>query len=223
VVVRGVARGHNLSVIELPTLGVFALAALGLLVVPGPAVIYITTRSIDQGRSAGLVSVLGISAGTLVHTAAAALGLSALLTSSGLAFTVVKLVGAAYLIYLGVRRMLQPETVGDDVRLPRQPLWRIFRQGVLVNVLNPKTALFMFAFLPQFVDPARGPVELQILLLGAVLALLGLLSDGAYALLAARFGRWLRTSPRFASSQRYVSGGILVGLGVSAAFTSARK
>jgi threonine/homoserine/homoserine lactone efflux protein len=118
--------------------------------------------------------------------------------------------------------MLQPDTIGDDVRLPRLPLGRIFRQGVLVNVLNPKTALFMFAFLPQFVDPSRGPVPLQIVLLGMVLAGLGLLSDGAYALLAARFGRWLRTSPRFALSQRYVSGGILVGLGVSAGVTNAR-
>jgi threonine/homoserine/homoserine lactone efflux protein len=214
---------QNPLVIEPSTLGVFALAALGLLVVPGPAVIYITTRSIDQGRSAGLVSVLGITGGTLVHTAAAALGLSAVLTSSALAFNVVKLVGAGYLVYLGVRRMLQPETIGDDVRLPRQPLWRIFRQGVLVNVLNPKTALFMFAFLPQFVDPARGSVPVQIVLLGLVLAGLGLVSDGAYALLAARFGGWLRRSPRFARNQRYVSGGILVGLGLSAAFTNARK
>lgn len=208
---------------DLSTLGLFSLAALGLLVIPGPAVIYITARSIDQGRAAGLASVVGISAGTMVHTAAAALGLSALLMSSTLAFTVVKLVGAAYLIYLGIRRMLQPETIGDDVRLPRQPLWRIFRQGILVNILNPKTALFMFAFLPQFVDPARGPVQLQILVLGIVLAVLGLLSDGTYALLAARFGHWLRTSPRFARVQRYVSGGILVGLGVSAAVTNARK
>lgn len=204
------------------TLGLFALAALGLLVVPGPAVIYITTRSIDQGLAAGFASVFGIAAGTVVHTAAAALGLSALLASSALAFNVVKLVGAGYLIYLGIRRMLQPETVGDDVRVPRQPLWRIFRQGILVNVLNPKTALFMFAFLPQFVDPARGSVQLQVVFLGALLATLGVLSDGAYALVASRFGRWLRTSPRFARVQRYVSGGILVGLGVSAAVTNAR-
>jgi threonine/homoserine/homoserine lactone efflux protein len=207
---------------EASTLGLFALAALGLLVVPGPAVIYITTRSIDQGLAAGLASVFGIAAGTAVHTAAAALGLSALLASSSVAFNVVKLVGAGYLIYLGVRRMMQPETIGDDVRVPRQPLWRIFRQGILVNVLNPKTALFMFAFLPQFVDPARGSVQLQIVLFGAVLATLGILSDGAYALLAARFGRWLRTSPRFARAQRYVSGGLLVGLGLSAAVTNAR-
>ena len=204
------------------TLGLFALAALGLLVVPGPAVIYITTRSMDQGLSAGLASVFGIATGTVVHTAAAALGLSALLASSALAFNVAKLVGAGYLIYLGIRRILQPETKGDDVRIPRQPLWRIYRQGILVNVLNPKTALFMFAFLPQFVDPARGPVQLQIVFLGTLLASLGILSDGAYALLAARFGRWLRNSPRLDRAQRYVSGGILVGLGVSAAVTSGR-
>ncbi len=208
---------------ELSTLGLFALAALGLLVVPGPAVIYITTRSIDQGLAAGFASVLGITTGTLVHTVAAALGLSALVASSALAFNVIKLVGAGYLIYLGIRRMMQPDTVGDDVRVPRQPLWRIYRQGIFVNLLNPKTALFMLAFLPQFVDPLRGPVELQILLLGSVLATLGLLSDGAYALLAAHFGRWLRASPRFARAQRYVGGGVLVALGVSAAVTNARK
>jgi threonine/homoserine/homoserine lactone efflux protein len=210
-------------IVDLSTLGLFVAAALALLVVPGPAVVYITTRSIDQGRAAGFASVLGIATGTLVHTAAAALGLSALLASSAVAFGVVKYVGAAYLVYLGVRRILAREPDDDRAGIERRSLGRIYRQGVLVNVLNPKTALFMFAFLPQFVDPARGPVPLQIVLLGSLLAALGILSDGTYALLAARFGAFLRSSRRFAQAQRYLTGGVLVTLGVTAALTGSRS
>jgi threonine/homoserine/homoserine lactone efflux protein len=205
------------------TIGVFAAAALALLVVPGPAVIYITTRSIDQGRAAGFASVLGIATGTLVHTAAAAVGLSALLASSAVAFGIVKYVGAAYLVFLGLRRILVAEPVGEDLVIPSRSLRRIYGQGVLVNVLNPKTALFVFAFLPQFVDPTRGPVPLQIVLLGSLLAVMGIVSDGAYALLASRLRGWLRRSERFAVMQRYVSGGVLVTLGVAAAVTGARS
>ena len=208
---------------ELSAIGVFAAAALALLVIPGPAVIYITTRSIDQGRAAGFTSVLGIATGTLVHTAAAAVGLSALLASSAVAFGIVKYAGAGYLVFLGVRRILVAESVGEDVVVPPRSLRRIYGQGVLVNVLNPKTALFVFAFLPQFVDPGRGPVPLQIVLLGFLLAAMGIVSDGAYALLAARLGRWLRGSDRFDSIQRYVSGGVLVSLGVAAAVSRGRS
>jgi threonine/homoserine/homoserine lactone efflux protein len=208
---------------DVSTIGIFAVAALALLVIPGPAVIYITTRSIDQGRAAGIASVLGIATGTLVHTAAAAVGLSALLASSAVAFGVVKYVGAAYLVFLGVRRILMAEPVGQDLVVPPRSLRRIYGQGVLVNVLNPKTALFVFAFLPQFVDPARGPVPLQIVLLGSLLAAMGIVSDGAYALLAARLGGSLRRSERFATVQRYVSGGVLVTLGVAAAVSGARS
>jgi threonine/homoserine/homoserine lactone efflux protein len=208
---------------DLSAIGVFAAAALALLVIPGPAVIYITTRSIDQGRAAGFTSVLGIATGTLVHTAAAAVGLSALLASSAVAFGIVKYAGAGYLVFLGVRRILVAESVGEDVVVPPRSLRRIYGQGVLVNVLNPKTALFVFAFLPQFVDPGRGPVPLQIVLLGFLLAAMGIVSDGAYALLAARLGRWLRDSDRFDSIQRYVSGGVLVSLGVAAAVSGGRS
>ena len=208
---------------DLSAIGVFAAAALALLVIPGPAVIYITTRSIDQGRAAGFTSVLGIATGTLVHTAAAAVGLSALLASSAVAFGIVKYAGAGYLVFLGVRRILVAESVGEDVVVPPRSLRRIYGQGVLVNVLNPKTALFVFAFLPQFVDPGRGPVPLQIVLLGFLLAAMGIVSDGAYALLAARLGRWLRGSDRFDSIQRYVSGGVLVSLGVAAAVSGGRS
>jgi threonine/homoserine/homoserine lactone efflux protein len=208
---------------DLSSIGVFAAAALALLVIPGPAVIYITTRSIDQGRAAGFASVLGIATGTLVHTAAAAVGLSALLASSAVAFGIVKYAGAGYLVFLGLRRLLAAEPPGQDLVVPPRSLRRIYGQGVLVNVLNPKTAVFVFAFLPQFVDPGRGPVPLQIVLLGSLLAAMGIVSDGAFALLAARLGGWLRRGERFASIQRYVSGGVLVSLGVAAAVSGTRS
>jgi threonine/homoserine/homoserine lactone efflux protein len=207
---------------ELATLGLFVAAAFVLLIVPGPAVIYITSRSVAQGRTAGLASVLGVETGTLVHTAGAALGISALLASSAVAFNAVKLLGAFYLVFLGIRRILAPEPLAEDVPVRRRSLWRIYRQGVLVQVLNPKTALFVLAFLPQFVDPVRGPVALQILLLGGILAAMGVVSDGAYALVAARLGAWLKRSPRFLRAERYVSGGVLVALGVTAAATGSR-
>jgi threonine/homoserine/homoserine lactone efflux protein len=205
------------------TLAVFAATAFVFLIVPGPAVIYVTTRSIDQGRTAGMASVLGIHTGTVVHTVAAAFGVSALLASSATAFTAVKLLGAAYLVFLGVRRLLGSERVEDqEVPARRRSLWRIYGQGVVVNVLNPKTALFMLAFLPQFVDPARGSVTPQILFLGGFLSVLGLVSDGTYALVAAGVGRWLRSSARYLRIQRYVTGGVLVALGITAAATGSR-
>ena len=206
-----------------PTLAVFTATAFVFLIVPGPAVIYVTTRSIDQGRAAGMASVLGIHTGTVVHTVAAALGVSALLASSATAFTAVKLLGAAYLVFLGVRRLIGSERVEDqEVPARRRSLWRIYGQGVVVNVLNPKTALFMLAFLPQFVDPARGAVTPQILFLGGFLSVLGLVSDGTYALVAAGVGRWLRNSARNLRIQRYVTGGVLVALGITAAATGSR-
>jgi threonine/homoserine/homoserine lactone efflux protein len=208
---------------ELSTLAVFAAAALVLLVVPGPSVIYIVTRSMDQGRLAGAVSVLGIHIGSLVHVAAAALGLSALLLSSALAFTTVKYLGAAYLIYLGVRTLRSGATVERSAEVRADRLTRVLSQGILVNVLNPKTALFFLAFLPQFIDPARGSIALQIGVLGAFFVLLGMISDGTYALLAAAAGGWLRGNLRFARVQRYFSGGVYLTLGTAAALSGSNS
>jgi threonine/homoserine/homoserine lactone efflux protein len=209
---------------ETHTLLVFASAALALLVVPGPAVLYIVTRSIDQGRTAGIVSVAGIHVGSLVHVAAAAFGLSAILASSALAFGVVRYAGAAYLIVLGIKT-LRAKRESDDSREagPPRSLRRIFWQGAVVNVLNPKTALFFLALLPQFVDVERGAVWLQMLVLGLAFILLGLCSDGAYALVAARAGRWLRSSVRFRRAQRYVTGGVFLSLGAAAAISGSRS
>jgi threonine/homoserine/homoserine lactone efflux protein len=205
------------------TLALFLVAALALLLTPGPAVLYIVTRSIDQGRLAGIVSVLGIGIGTLFHVTAAALGASALLMSSALAFSVVKYAGAAYLIYLGVRKLLERQDTSQPEANGQRNLKRIFSQGVLVQLLNPKTALFFFAFLPQFVDVSRGAVAVQILFLGGLFAVLGILSDGSYALLAGTFGRWLKGNARFLRAERYFAGGIYVALGITTALSGSGK
>jgi threonine/homoserine/homoserine lactone efflux protein len=195
-------------------------------VIPGPAVLYIVTRSVDQGRAAGLASVGGVHVGTLVHVAVAALGLSALLVSSATAYNAVRWLGAAYLIWLGVQRLLaadEPSGSAKDPHTSRLGLRRIFAQGVVVNVLNPKTALFFFAFLPQFVDPSGGSVPLQVVVFGVAFVLLGVVSDGAYALLASSGAGWLRRRPGVARASRLVSGGVLISLGVSTALAGSRS
>jgi threonine/homoserine/homoserine lactone efflux protein len=206
------------------TLVVFAGAALALLVVPGPAVLYIVTQSIEHGRRAGLVSMLGIQTGGLVHVAAASVGLSALLLSSTVAFNVVKFAGAAYLIFLGLRKLLGRDRFDPTGERPPRRLDRLYAQGVVVNILNPKTALFFFAFLPQFVDVEAGSVGLQIAVLGVFFILIAIVSDGTYALAAGTASDWLRENPRFVRAERWVTGPILVGLGVASALSSpARK
>ena len=205
------------------TLALFAAAAVALLVVPGPAVLYIVTQSIEHGRSAGLVSMLGVQAGALVHVAAAALGLSALLVQSSVAFNAVRYAGAAYLIFLGLRKLLARERFETTGERPPRRLDRLFAQGVVVNVLNPKTALFFFAFLPQFVDVNAGSVGLQIALLGVVFILIAIVSDGLYALAAGTASDRLRGSRVFVRAERWVSGTVLVALGVTAALSGPRQ
>lgn len=198
------------------TLSLFSVAALALLLVPGPAVLYIVARSIDQGRLAGLVSVLGVGVGSLVHIVAAALGLSALLMSSALAFSLVKYLGAAYLIYLGIRKLLE-HTAPTAAPTSARTLRRLFWEGVLVNALNPKTALFFFAFLPQFVDMHHGSIAGQILLLGVLFVLLGIVSDSLYALLAGSVHRRFGNHGRTVAVSRYATGSVFIGLGVATA------
>ncbi len=192
----------------------FGLAALALLVIPGPAVLYIVFQSAEQGRRVGLASVAGVHLGTLVHVAAASAGLSALIVASSLAFSVVKYAGAAYLVYLGIRKLLQrdPET---QVERKREPLRRAFVRGMIVNALNPKTALFFLAFLPQFIAPDRGGVWSQALVLGFVFVGLGLITDSLYALAAGTVGGLLR---RRRNTVRYGSGLVFIALGATAAF-----
>ena len=201
-----------------PAVGVFVVAALALLVVPGPAVLYIVARSIHQGRRAGLASVLGIHVGTLVHIAAATLGLSALIVSSAVAFTAVKAAGAVYLVGLGLWTLLSRRAETEVVLGGERSLRRAFAQGIVVNVLNPKTALFFLAFLPQFVDSDAPHPAAQIAFLGVLFALLGLATDSIWAIAAGTAGGVLRRSRRFTRIQRYVTGTVYVGLGVTTAF-----
>ena len=207
--------------LETTSLAFFILSSLILLLTPGPAVLYIIARSVNQGRIAGLVSAVGLGLGTMVHVVAAAFGLSALLATSALAFNVVKLLGAAYLIYLGIRTLLTktPTNQAQDAA-PRQ-LTQIFKQGFIVNMLNPKLALFFFAFLPQFATPENGSLALQIAFLGILFTLLGIVSDSLYALIAGTLGGWLKNNRTFLKVQQYVSGVIYIFLGLTTAFAGA--
>jgi threonine/homoserine/homoserine lactone efflux protein len=205
-------------------LALFISVALVLLVTPGPAVLYLVARSVEQGRLAGFVSDLGIHTATLVHVAAAALGLSALLASSALAFSVVKYAGAAYLIWLGLKKIFgRMEPLDIDVTLQGHGYVSLFRDGFIVNLLNPKTALFFLAFLPQFVDVSRGHVAMQIVFLGVLFTLLGFMTDGCYAIAAGTAGNWLKRSRGYLKFERYVSGTLLIGLGLTAAFAGSPK
>ena len=198
------------------TFYLFVLASVVVLLIPGPAVIYIVTRSIDQGRKAGIVSALGAAAGNSVHVLAAAFGLSALLASSAIAFSVVKYVGAAYLIYLGIKRLLTKEELKEG-EPRRAPLTKIFRQAVVICILNPKVALFFLAFFPQFLDPAASHPTLQLLGMGFTFVGLGVLTDSTYAIAAGSLGSLIRGKKRTAQVQRYVAGGTYVALGVASA------
>jgi threonine/homoserine/homoserine lactone efflux protein len=203
------------------TYALFVAAALVLLLVPGPAVIYVVVRSVEGGRLTGLVSVLGVELGTLLHVVFAAAGLSAIVVSSAAAFSVVKWLGAAYLIWLGLKSILGRD--GGDEETPsggEANRFRVFSQSVLVQVLNPKVALFFLAFLPQFVDPSRGAAWIQVVVLGATLAILGLFTDGLYALLGGTAGEWVRKQRVGAGLRRagrYVTGGVYIALGAVAA------
>ena len=192
-------------------------AALVVLLIPGPDVLYIVARSLSQGQKAGFVSVLGLSVGALVHVAAATAGLSAILLTSATAFGIVKALGAGYLIYLGIRTLLARQcAAGVDVSAPRS-LYRLFTDGVVVSVLNPKIAVFFLAFLPQFVETSRGPIPQQVLLLGLLYVALALFTDSAYAFLAGRLRRWLGGQVIQGPLPRYASGVVYLGLGVRTA------
>lgn len=204
-------------------LGLFVAAAVVLTVTPGPAVLYIVTRSISQGRAAGIVSCLGVATGGLVHVVAATLGLSALLATSAAAFNGVKYAGAAYLVWMGVRKLTQPSTLDPSVTIARHSLLRIYRDGAVVNVLNPKTALFFLAFLPQFVSPVRGGAATQFALLGSLFVAIAVSTDVMWALAASSAASWLRRHRRFVMGERYVAGTVYLGLGVAAAFSSSGR
>jgi threonine/homoserine/homoserine lactone efflux protein len=206
------------------TYGLFILASLALLLVPGPAIFYVVARGVEGGRLTGIVSCLGIAIGTLLHAAFAAVGLSAIVASSAAAFTVVKWLGAVYLVYLGLKKLFGKDEDDGPVDIEPEPMPRVLLQGVLVQVLNPKVALFFLAFLPQFVDPSRGPVWAQILVLGATLGVLGFFTDGAFALLGGAAGNHLRTrGTGLRRVGRYLTGGVYLALGAASAASGSAK
>ena len=208
---------------DVPTIALFLLASLGLLLIPGPAVLYVVTRSASQGKRAGLASVGGVELASFTHAVAAAFGLSALLLTSALAFSVVKYLGAAYLIFLGIRTLLARDDRQQISAPTPKSASQLFTQGFLVNILNPKTALWFYPFLPQFVNPARGAVVGQILILGILFVLLASCTDSLYALLGSTVGQWLFKNAHFQLVRKYVTGSIYIILGVTAAFSSPQK
>ena len=208
---------------ELASLTLFFVAAAALLVTPGPAVLYIVARSVDQGWKAGIVSSLGISVGSLVQLLAAAFGLSAVVLSSAVAFSVIKYLGAAYLIWIGIQKLREREHGEVGLRVAPDSMRRIFGQGIVVNLLNPKSALFLVAFLPQFVDVAKGNVAAQIIALGLIFIAMGIVSDSVYALAAGSVADRLRRSQGLVRRQRYFTGGLYILLGLSAAFAGSGK
>jgi threonine/homoserine/homoserine lactone efflux protein len=202
----------------LDTFLVFAGAAFVLIVIPGPAVLFIVSQSLAHGRRAGLASAAGTASGEFVHVLAAAAGLSALVASSTAAFEVVKLVGAAYLVLLGIRT-LATRVHGDAIEGERPAMTRrrSYWRGARVGALNPKTALFFLAFLPQFVHPSRGSVALQALLLGTAFCLIAWVSDSTYALVVGTLADRMRRSTAVARTRRWVSGTVMVALGTETA------
>ncbi|TQR38962.1 LysE family translocator [Brevibacillus brevis] len=210
---------------EFSTIWLFVVAASTLLIIPGPAVLYIMARSIDQGMKAGLVSVLGVSLGGSVHVLAGAIGVSAILMTSATAFHIVKYLGAAYLIYLGCRTLFSKSdsTASEIPKAPRKKLRKIFYESALVEVMNPKTALFFLAFFPQFIAPTAGSVTVQFLLLGTIFIILAFISDGLYAVLAASMRKRIVGSTTSSKVMNRVTGYFYIALGIFSAFASPSK
>lgn len=201
-------------------IALFTTAAAVLVFTPGPNTFYIIARSLQNGRLAGVLSSLGVQLGTFIHMVIAALGLSALIVSSDLVFNIIKYAGAAYLLYLGLQTLRAKKGIDPATAEEHKTLGQTFRQGVIVNLLNPKTALFFFAFMPQFINPHQEPVALQILLLGLILILLGTTSDMLYALTAGSLGTWLRKNPKMLLAQQYFAAATYLTLAFLTALTA---
>ena len=199
------------------SLMLFLAAGLALNLTPGPDMLYVAARGASEGRAAGIVSALGIGVGTLVHIALVAAGMAALLAAVPVAHLALRLGGAAYLVYLGVRALRASPGSGGVAELTPAPLGTIFRQGVITNVLNPKVALFFLAFLPQFVDPARGNAALQVVVLGLLFDVSGTLVNLAVAVGSSRVAARLR-SGRTARLVQRVTGVLFIALGARLAW-----
>jgi len=206
---------------EFSTLWLFIITAIFLIVVPGPSVFYIIARSIDQGKNAGLTSVIGVACGTTIHIIGAGIGISALLMTSAFAFNIVKYLGAAYLIYLGLKTLFfSKDSTSSIPKIKQINLRKVFYQSVIVETLNPKVALFFLALFPQFIVPSAGSIPLQILTLGSIFIIIGIISDGLYALLAASISNWITGSPLRTRIQNRLTGGVYISLGIVAALAN---
>jgi threonine/homoserine/homoserine lactone efflux protein len=201
----------------------FVVASSVLIVTPGSNVLYVVARSVSQGRLAGVVSVAGIAVGNFVHATAAAVGVSAILASSALAFSVLKYLGAAYLIFVGVRKFLSapPETAAAS--FAPESLRRVFRQGVLIGTLNPKVALFFLSFLPQFVNPRIGSVHAQLLVFGIGFVAMAAIGDSLWAIVSGSMAGWIKRRKNYLRNERFVTGTVYCGLGVAAALSGPAK
>lgn len=193
----------------------FAIASIALLVIPGPAVIYVLNRSVADGRNTALAGVAGLEIGNFMHVIAATLGLSAIIAASATAFSTVKWAGALYLVFIGIRTLLTKPSPPDS-RSTSATNRKAFTQGIVVNTLNPKVALFFLSYLPQFIDPDRGSPALQSFVLGSIFVVLGCCSDATYALTASALRDRLLTGRTLPFVQRYVAGSVFVALGVVA-------
>ena len=193
----------------------FAIASIALLVIPGPAVIYVLNRSVADGRNTALAGVAGLEIGNFMHVIAATLGLSAIIAASATAFSTVKWAGALYLVFIGIRTLLTRPSPPDS-RSTSATNRKAFTQGIVVNTLNPKVALFFLSYLPQFIDPDRGSPALQSFVLGSIFVVLGCCSDATYALTASALRDRLLTGRALPFVQRYVAGSVFVALGVVA-------
>lgn len=207
---------------EATLFGLFLTAAIALAITPGPSIFYVLTRSLKGGRVEGLVSSVGTGVGGLVHVVAAAFGLSAILATSSIAFTVVKFAGAAYLIYLGIRTLNHSDAQLSDVKVSARPMQNAFQQGIVTEVLNPKTALFFLAFIPQFINP-QGNVVAQFVVLGCTSIALNTLVDAIVALMAGPIGQWLQANSRWQRRQRLFTGWSLIGLGAYVAIADNKR
>jgi threonine/homoserine/homoserine lactone efflux protein len=196
-------------------LALFVVASLAVIVAPGPDNIYVLTRGVAQGREVALASAWGMCSGLLFHTTLAALGLSAILASSAMAFSVVKYAGAAYLIYLGISALLSKEGFGTSAgEESAVRLRRFYLKGLTMNLLNPKVAVFFLAFLPQFANPGTSGIALRLVVLGLIFALLSVVVFSAIALFSGLLGDRLSNNPRYATALRWLTGCVLVGLGL---------
>jgi threonine/homoserine/homoserine lactone efflux protein len=219
-------RSYNVDILgkdmlDTSRFGLFVAAAILLAITPGPGMLYVLTRSLKGGRGEGLASSFGTAVGGFAHVIAAALGLSAILATSSVVFALVKYVGAVYLIYLGIRALLTKDDIALE-GIASSTIGKAFRQGIITEVLNPKTALFFLAFIPQFINPQEN-IILQSVILGSISIALNTSADAIVAMLAGSIGQWLRSHQQFRRKQQLFTGWSLIGLGTYVALADDKR